>query len=341
MLLVGGAIGAWSAHEAIVGDAAHAVDEPRPGIVGALLDEARAVVDDVLPPASPSGPAAADGGPAGIGVVREPAPVTRGNAGAARPGRGERDPAVRVPRGDLPAAVAPARRVVDRVAGAGVAEAVEAVEPVTRPVVGAVAPVTRPVVGAAAPVVQEIAGTGLLDPVDAVVRPVASPIVETLAPVLAPVLGVTGPILGPPADPVVPPGEPVDPQPGPGQAVPVTTIPGATERPVRASATTRTHPQAAPPAPRRDVAAGRWSGGEPAAGAAADLTRDPGHVDGTGAGGLMQGPSGSATSSASSGATAVDLSPRPWTPELASGYCASSRCGNFVERSPQPDTRPA
>ncbi|MFG3706135.1 hypothetical protein ACGF7U_15590 [Micromonospora sp. NPDC047670] len=339
MLLVGGAIGAWSAHEAILGDAAHAVDEPRPGIVGALLGDTGAVADDVLAPASPPGPTA-DGGPAGLDVLREPLLLARGNAGVARPLRGERDPAVRVPRGGLPAAVAPVRRVVDRVAGAGVAEAGKAAEPVTRPVVGAVAPVTRPVVGAVVPAVRGIAGTGPLDTVDAVVRPVASPIVDTLAPVL----GVTGPILGPPADPVVPPGEPVDPRPGPGEAVPVTTTPvtataGATGRPVRASAAAPSHPQAAPPAPRRDVAAGRWSGGEPAAGAPADATRD--HVGGTGAGELMPGPSGSATISASSGAPAADLSPRPWTPELASGRCASSRCGTFAERSPQPDTTPA
>jgi hypothetical protein len=320
MLLVGGVIGTWSAHEAIVDDAAHAVDEPPPGIVVGLLHDARAVVDDVLPPASPAGPATVDRGLAGTDVVREPAHVTRGNAGTSRPVHGEPDPAARVPRGDLPAAVAPVRRVVDRVSGAGVAEAVEAVEPVTRPVVGAVAPVTRPVVGAAAPVtrpvagitapvVQEIIGTGLLEPVDAVVRPVASPIVETLAPVLAPVLGVTGPILGAPAGPAAPPGEPVDPLPGPGVAVPdttapVTTVPvttttGATERPVRASAATPTYPDAVPP--RRDVAAGRWSGGESAVGAAADVTRDLGYVGGTGA----------------------------------------SRCDTFVDWSPQPDTTPA
>ncbi|MFF0371968.1 hypothetical protein [Micromonospora sp. NPDC005087] len=331
MLLCGGVIATWGAYDAVMDDPAYAVDEPRRGMVGDLLDGAGAVVDTVVsrPPASPGGSATVDRGPAGTAVVREPAPATAGTAGIRASARAERDPGLRVPPGDLSAAVAPVRRVVDRAAGTGLAEAV--------------APVTRPVVGAAATVVQETVGTGLLEPVDAVVRPVAEPVVETLAPVIAPVLGATPPILGQPADLVVLPGDPVEPQPAPSGAVPVTSTPDTTEHSVRAAAVTPAHPEAAPSAPCWNVTAERWCGGEPAAGAAADVSRGFGRVGGTGSGGPTPISSGSAASSASSGAgtaTVADISPHPRTLELVSQRCASSRCDTFAQRSPQPGTRP-
>ncbi|WP_091345084.1 hypothetical protein [Micromonospora rhizosphaerae] len=329
MLLFGGVIATWCAYDAIMDDPAYAVGEPGPGIVGDLLDGAGAAVDGVLsrPHVSSVGSATVDRGPAGTDAVREPAPVTAGTAGTRAPARAEPDPAVLVPPHDLPAAAAPVRRVVDRSAGTA-AGAVEAV-----------APVARPVAGAAAPVVQEIVGTGLLEPVGAVVRPVADPVVETLAPVLAPVLGVTRPILGQP-DLMLPPGGPVAAQPGPAGAVPVTITPP--EHPVRAPVVTPAHPEAGPAPPYWIGTAARCSGGEPAAGAAADVSREP--VGGTGTGGLTPISSGGATSSASAGAgaaTAADISPHPWTPELASKRCAPSRCDTFAQRSPQPGTRPA
>ncbi|MFE9691882.1 hypothetical protein [Micromonospora sp. NPDC005806] len=330
MLLLGGLIATWVAYDAVMDDPAYAVGEPRPGMAGDLFDRARAVVGNVLssPSASPGGSATVDRSPAGTDAVREPAPVTAGTAATRAPARAEPDPAVRVPPAGLSAAVAPVRRVVDRSAGTGVAGAVEAVAPVTRPLVGVAAPV------------QEIVGTGLRKPVDAVVRRVADPVVETLAPVLAPVLGVTRPIVRQPAL-VVLPGDLVEPNPSPARAVPVITTPGTIEHPVRAPAATPAHPEAAP---YWNVTAGCRSGGEPAASAAVDVSRDPGRVGGTGAGGLTPISSGSASRSAASGAgtaTAADISPHPWTPELVSQRCASSWCEKFAQRSPQPGTRPA
>lgn len=338
MLLLGGVIAAWGAHDAILDDPAYALDEPRPGIVGNLLGGAGAVVDGVLPgtPASPGRSATVDPSPAGTDAVRAPAPRTEGTAGTRAPARAEPDPAGRVAPVDLSPAVASVRRAVDRTAGPRVARTVEAV-----------APVTRPVVGAAVPVVEEIAGTGLLEPVDAVVRPVAEPIVETLAPVLAPVFEVTRPILGQPADPAVPavpPGDPVEPQPGPAGAAPVPPIPGATGRSVRVPAVTAPHPPAAEHTPYRNVTMERRGGGEAAEGAAADVSRGPGRGGGNGPDDLTPVSSGSAMSSASSSAgtaTAADISPHPWLPELVSQRCVSSRCDTFAQRSPRPGTRPA
>ncbi|PWR12258.1 hypothetical protein DKT69_24505 [Micromonospora sicca] len=329
MLLLGGVVAVWGAYDAVRHDTAYAVDEPGSGIVGDLLGGAGAMVDSVLsgPPAPVSGRATVDHSRARTGATREPGPVTAGRAVTREPAS-ESDPAVRVPPADLSAAVAPVRRLVGRSTGAGSAGAVEVV-----------APVTRPVVAAAAPVVQAVAGTGILEPVDAVLRPVTEPIVRTLHPVLAPVLGLTGPILGQPA---VPPGDPADPRPQPAGAVPTTT-PGDTGHAIRMPAVIPTDPAAAPAIPSRDVTVPCRSGGERAAGAA-DVGRGPGRAEGRGTGGLTTLSSGSATGSAAAAAgtpTAADTSPHPWTPELASRRCASSRCDMSAQRSPQPGTRPA
>jgi hypothetical protein len=331
MLLFGGVIAAWGAFDAALEGPAYAAEEPRQGIIANLLDDAGAVLDGVLspPPASPGGSATVGRDSAGTDAVCEPAPATAGTAGTRAPVR-EPDPAVRVPSSELARVVAPVGRVVDQAAGAGVAEAVKAV-----------APVTRPVVDAAAPVVREIAGTGLLEPVEAVVRPVTEPVLEILGPVLAPVSEVTRPILGQPADPAVPPGEPVEPQPGPVGAVPVTTAPGTNGRTAPMPAVHPMWPQAAPSGPDRTVPVERWDGGGSAAGA--EVSRGPGR-GGTGTGGLTPISSGSATASAAAGAAAAsvaEISPHPWTPQLVSQRCHSSRCDMFAGRSPQPGTRPA
>ncbi|MBM0224353.1 MULTISPECIES: hypothetical protein [Micromonospora] len=334
MLLLGGVIATWGACDTIMNDPAYAVDEPGPGIVGNLLGGAGAVVETVLPrpPAPPEETATVDPSPAGTDAVGEPTSVTPEPAGTLAQARATPDSAMRVPPVDLTAAMVPVRRTVGGPAGTGLTRVVEAV-----------APVTRPVVDAAAPVVRGITGTGLLEPVDAVVGPVADPILETLHPVLAPVLEVTRPILGQPADPAVPPGDPVEPQPGSGGPVPVATTPGATEHPVRVPAVTANRQEATQPPPYWNVAVQRCSGGEPAPAAAADVSSRPGRVGGTGTGGLTPISSGSVTSSAASGAgtAAADISPRPWMPELESQRCASSPCDTFAQRSPQPGTRPA
>ncbi|PZG01733.1 hypothetical protein C1I99_05645 [Micromonospora deserti] len=320
MLLFGGVIATWSAYDAITDEPAYAADEPHPGIVGNLLGGAEAAAEGVLslPPATRGGSATLDRRPTGLDVVREPASVTAGTAGARVLACAERDPAVQVQRGDLPAVVAPVRRGAERAAGADGSTAVEA-DP----------PVTRPVAGATAPLVQGIAGTELLDSVDSVVGPVAQPIVETLAPVLAPLTGVTRPILGQPASALDPPCDPVEPQP---------------EHCLRMHAVAPTHPIAVPPGRCWKVAVERCRGGESATGAAADASRGAGRIGGTGTGGLTPTSPGSATSSASSGAgtaAAVEVSGHPWTPDLVSEPCASSACETFRRRSPQPDTRPA
>jgi len=307
MLLLGGVIVTWGAFDAAMDEPAYAVDEPRPGIVGNLLNSAAAVLDTALPSpsAAPTLPATVDHEPAGTDAVCEPACRNEATASTPAPSR-EPDPAVRVPTGELSRAVAP---------------------------------VTRPVVGVTASAVREIAGTGQLDAVDAVVRPV----VEVLAPVLAPVLGVTQPILGLPTAPAVPPGDPVEQQPVPADPVPVTTTPGNIGHPALVPAATRTRPQAGPPAPARHVPVQAWSGGGSAAGAPAEVSRGPAY-GATGTSGLTPIASGSATASTSAGAgaaTAGDISARPWTPQLLSQSCTSSRCGTFADRSPQPGTRPA
>jgi hypothetical protein len=335
MLLLGGVIAAWCACDAVMDDPAYALDEPRPGIVGNLIDGAGTLVDGVIsgPPIPNSKPRTADLGQAGVDAVRAPVTVTPGTVGTRTPARGEPHSAVRVPPVDLPPAVTPERRTTDWVAGPRVASTVQAVAPVTRPVVDAVTPVEK-----------EIRRAGLLEPVDAVVRPVAEPILATLAPVLAPVFEVTRPILGQPADPAVPPGNPVKPQPEPAGAAPVTTDPGTARHSAPAPTITQRHPEARPPAPRWKLTTPGGSGGAPATGAATDGTGHPGRVGGTGTRALAPSSTGSATSPASSGAgtaTAADIDPHPWTPNLAGQSCASSRCDTFTDRSPQPGTRPA
>ncbi|WBB67849.1 hypothetical protein [Micromonospora sp. WMMD812] len=222
---------------------------------------------------------------------------------------------------------------VDRAAGRGLADVVEAVAPVTRPVVDAA--------------VRAIAGTGLLPPVAAAVRPVVEPIVGSLSPVLTPVLGLTRPILDNPAPPVVSPGQPVtptgEPVPPPGpEAVPVATTPGTAER-VPPRAAIRTHRPAVSSAPDQTVAATQRVGAERAADAAARASRGSAG-GGTLSGGLTPATLGSAAGSASAGtATAVvaDVSPHLWTPRLSPQGCAPPRCGVLTGRPLQPDTRPA
>ncbi|MER7334071.1 MULTISPECIES: hypothetical protein [unclassified Micromonospora] len=341
-LMIGGVLAAWGVAEATAEEAAFAAGPPRLCTLGDLLDSA--VVGGSLSCAASS---PADRGPAAIvgGGVGTATPGTTG--GIAPPARTSVGISVRVPTGSRLAQVrAPVRRAVDATPSAGVDPVAEAVEPVT-----------RRVVGDAPPVVRETAEAGLLErvgtvvrpvvePVGTVVRPVVEPVVEALAPTLAPVLELTEPVIGPPAAPSPPAGDPVDDVPAPAEDVPAVTAPATDGGPVPGPPTRRgvmpRLPSSAATTSPATTGEPR-SAGAPGAGAteASHPLRQssPAHTPG-----VTPAASGSSASNGSAGGwagTAADTAPGSWTPDLRSqGWCAT-RCEELADRPRQPDTRPA
>ncbi|NES15208.1 MULTISPECIES: hypothetical protein [Micromonospora] len=304
MLLIGGAFGVWGLHEAVTDDAAQAVEPARACLLGDLLSARTPVLDISLTcTRHASDGSATVGAQARVGLGG-----TVTSPGLAAPAQ--------VPAGERSAVPAP------------VAAAIDVARPAT--VVEAIRPVTRPVVDLASPVVAEIGGTGLLKPVGDVVRPVVEPIVEALPPVL----DLAQPIIGAPATPATPPAGPVvggPPAVGAPGAAPVTN-PRSTPSPVAV------HPPASSWAPLA-----RPAGAQQPAPTVADETPRRWPAEPSPAPGVTPAAPGSAAGSGSGGGTAVpaDAVLGSWVPSLRPLGCPGSRCDTLAGRSRRPDPTPA
>ncbi|MFU8852289.1 hypothetical protein ACNAW0_15075 [Micromonospora sp. SL1-18] len=312
MLLVGGAFGVWGLHEAAADDSAQAVAPARACVLGDLLEAGETALGSSLADATHAPDGSAKVNVSGCAVT------------AASSGKltGAEVPA-QVPTGERSAVRALTGGAVDAAASRGTATAVEAITPVM-----------RPVAGLASPVVKRIAGTGLLEPVGDVVRPVAEPVVDVLPPVLAPVLDLVQPVIGPPAMPVTPRGHSavVAPQPADGSL-----MPAAAPHPVPSMVAIQ--PQASSWAPT----SGPASNNKPSKAAETTQPRWPGKPGGDTSGVTPAAPAGADGSGSAAGGTGIpaDAALRAWAPSLQFLGCRGNRCGELVNRSRQPDTRPA
>ncbi|MBM0255656.1 hypothetical protein [Micromonospora sp. 4G55] len=308
-------VGLWGFHEAVADGAARAAGPTASCTVGNLLSADGTFLADSLGCEPFSLTPAMEGASGRVGGSATVAP--RGQLGGP-------DVPVRMPRGERSAGAQTAvGQVVDPTAAAD-----------SETVVEKVTSATRPVVGLASPVVEEVAGSGLLEPVSAVVRPVTEPIVDVLPPALAPVLGLTQAIIGSPAAPSTPPA--VDAPPSTDEA-PAVAPPTAIVRPLPPIAAV--YP-VAPPAARTSVTASLDPRSPKAAGTSQVQSADnPVHALG-----LTRGaPASAAGQGSAAGGTGIpaDASLPSWAPavQLVGGYVAASE--KLAGRSGQPDTRPA
>lgn len=331
VLLCGGFVGAWSLHDAVAPDAAHAAEPARPGVLGDLLHDARALVEEsvIAPLRLPTSPPARSGG-----VDSEGGPA------AADPGRSTRDDRPERPATDT---APPVKRTT----------VAEMITPVTRPVVDLASPVVEkvasarllePVADIARPVTEPVAGIvrPVTDPIADIVQPVTEPIGDLLPPVLAPILDLTAPILGPPAAPSTPPDGPIARPPAPGGDTPTAGTPAVVTRPAT--------PAVVRPAKAASSRPASWSAGrDTVSSLPAEVRVTPPAEHAPAPGETPPSPAAPGTPATTAGAGAgaggpgvpAEGSARAWEPELrVLGYGGGHRAA-LANRSSRPDPRPA
>ncbi|MFG2103409.1 hypothetical protein ACGFJ5_22735 [Micromonospora echinaurantiaca] len=222
LLLVGGALGAWGAYDAVADEPAYAAGSSGPCLLGELIDGVRTNLGSPLSCAPTDGP---NGDEAAEPAAREPAAEPGAGKGTRHSGTdqapawiGRGAPPTEQRAGGMPSADAPALRP-------------------TKPILETL----DPVLGPTTPIGSAL---GLAEPVVETLEPVLG-LVEPVVDALAPVLDVAQPSPGGPTGDRTPP-----------ESVGGVRSPATTPPPVTAAPTGTAH--AAPAAPVDPH--GRWSG---------------------------------------------------------------------------------
>ncbi|SCE84008.1 hypothetical protein GA0070214_102434 [Micromonospora chaiyaphumensis] len=302
VLLCGGLVGAWALSDAVAPDAARAAEPARPGVLADLLDGARTIVgESVPPPLHLPAPSPARSGGADI----------EGGTAAADRGRPARPRVPPVKQTTVTEAITPVTRsVVDLVS-----PVVETIAPVRllEPVSGALRPVTEPIVE--------------------LLRPALAPVLDLTEPIIGPPAAPSAPPAGPSGD------EPITGAPAPAGETPTARTAAPSTRPAPptlALPTKAPSPRPAAWSAGRDEVPSGPAGvrvpppGEPAPGphGMPATPAVPGTTAGSGAG--AGGPG-----------IPADGVPHRWEPELRVVGHDRGRCDELVSRSSRPEPGPA